>query len=489
MNPTSLSQIASWSGADFISGNPDALVLGVSHDTRTLKPGELYVALRGERFDGIHFIKDALQKGAVGVLYDGVAPSDIPADFGVLRVADSLQGLTLLARAWREELGLRAIVLTGSSGKTSTKDFTSALLKNFLQITSTRGNFNNHIGLPLSILRASKSDQASVWEVGMNHRGEIAPLAALAKPAIALITNIGTAHIGFLGSREAIAQEKGDLLAALPPEGVAILPAADDFYEALASRTKVRIFRVGIGVGDLQATDLVPIAQGMQFQVEYQGASLPAFLPVIGAHMVHNALFALAVGLECGVSLEEGIAVLEKLHPSNNRLKLYEFGGITIVDDAYNANPDSMGAALSAIMELKAQRRIGILGFMGELGDYAATGYQRVGLKAATSLDVLIVVTDETLLLAESARDGGMKEVYHVQTNEEAIALVLSMLRPGDLLLVKGSKSTHLNEVAEAVRASLAKQDLAAQGQPVALLNESTTQLSVASSRLSENSK
>jgi UDP-N-acetylmuramoyl-tripeptide--D-alanyl-D-alanine ligase len=282
-------------------------------------------------------------------------------------------------------------------------------------------------------------------------------LAALAKPAIAIITNIGTAHIGLLGSREAIAQEKGDLLAALPPESVAMLPAADDFYEALALRTQARIFRVGIGVGDLQATELLPVAQGMQFQVKYQEMSLPAFLPVIGAHMVHNALFALAVGLESGISLEEGIAALEKLHPSKNRLKLYEFGGITIVDDAYNANPDSMEAALNAIMELKAQRRIGVLGFMGELGDYAATGYRRVGLKAAASLDVLIVVNDAALLLAESARDAGMKEVHHVQTNEEATAFVLSMLRTGDLLLVKGSKSTHLNELAEAVRASLSE--------------------------------
>lgn len=455
MDPTSLSQIASWSGADFLAGNREALVLGISHDTRDINPGELYVALRGEHFDGSCFIQAAFEKGAVGVLCDGIVPPNLPADFGILRVADALQGLTSLARAWRGELALRSIVLTGSNGKTSSKDFTSALLKSFLQVTSTKGNFNNHIGLPLSILKASRADDVAVWEIGMNHLGEIAPLAALAKPTMAIITNIGTAHIGFLGSREAIAQEKGDLLAALPPDGVAILPAADDFCEELASRTKARVLRVGIGVGDLQATSLVPVAQGTQFQVSYQGVSLPAFLPVIGTHMINNALFAIAAALECGLPLQEGIEILKKIHPSNSRLKLHELAGVTLVDDAYNANPDSMEAALSAIKGLKATRRITLLGFMAELGDYAAQGYQRVGAQAAALVDILVVVSDQAIPLATAARAAGMKEVHQVQTNKEAIELVLSMIRIGDVLLVKGSKDTHLNEVVEQLKTSL----------------------------------
>ncbi|MCF7728960.1 MAG: UDP-N-acetylmuramoyl-tripeptide--D-alanyl-D-alanine ligase [Chthoniobacterales bacterium] len=459
MDPISLSQIAAWSGAEILSGNREALISGVSHDTRGIKEGELYIALRGEYFDGNSFIKEASKKGALGVLCDRTTPQDLPSNFGVLRVTDTFHGLTSLATAWRRELGLRSVVLTGSNGKTSTKDFTAALLSFFLKVTSTQGNYNNHIGLPLSILRASKGDRVAVWEIGMNHAGEIAPLAAIAKPDIGIITNIGTAHIGFLGSREAIAQEKGNLLVELAPDGLAILPAADDFCDLLASRTQARILRVGIGTGDLQATHLVPLTQGMQFQVSYQGVSLPGFLPVIGAHMVHNALFALAVGLECGISFQEGVALLEKLQPSQSRLQLYQLGGITLVDDCYNASPDSMEAALNAIVSLKGSRRIALLGCMGELGDYTMQGYTRVGLKAAELVDLLIVVSHETLPLAEVARDAGMKEVYHVSDNNEAIKLVSSLLRSGDILLIKGSKRAHLNKVAEAVRVLCQQQE------------------------------
>lgn len=459
MDPISLSQLATWSNATLVHGANDPLVLGISHDTRTIKPGELYIAFRGEHVDGHLFLEEARKKGAVGALCDGVIPSDVPADFGIVHVASTIQGLTTLASRWRGELGLRSIVLTGSNGKTSAKDFTTALLKNFLQVTSTQGNFNNHIGLPLSMLKAMKSDQVAVWEIGMNHAGEIAPLAKLARPEVAVITNIGTAHIGLLGSREAIADEKGSLLVELSSSGLAILPAADDFYEALASRTQARILSVGIGVGDLQATDVisVPKAKGTEFNITYQGVSLRAFLPVIGVHMVQNALFALAVSLECGVLLQEGVAALRDVEPSYGRLQLVELSDIMLVDDSYNANPDSMEAAISSIRGLKAQRRIAILGCMGELGDYAMKGYERVGLKAAALLDLLIVVHDEAFPLAEVARNAGMKEVYHVHGNTEATKLALSIIRGGDVILVKGSNRAHLHEVVEALRQALQK--------------------------------
>ena len=240
MDPLSLADIALMAHADLITGDPDAAVVGISNNTRQLHPGELYVALRGEHFDGNAFIKEAALRGAVGALCDGEISEGLPSSFGILRVSDGLQGLTVLAAAWRRHLSLCSIVLTGSSGKTTTKDFTAAVLQSSLKTSCTQGNLNNQIGLPLSILKASSADQVAVWEIGMNHRGEIAPLAALARPDIAIITNIGTAHIGFLGSREAIAQEKGDLLAELPSYGLAILPAADSFCEELAKRTSAR---------------------------------------------------------------------------------------------------------------------------------------------------------------------------------------------------------------------------------------------------------
>jgi len=256
MDCQSIAQIASWSGAQLLSGDPSFMVSGFSKDTRTLQAGDLYVALKGENFNGNAFVAEAAARGACGALIDGEIPKNLPSAFAVLRVNETLSGLQRLAAAWRKELSCRVVMVTGSSGKTTTKDFVTAVLGSENRVTATQGNYNNNIGLPLTILRASRADEVAIWEVGMNHRGEIAPLAALGKPDVAIITNVGTAHIGFLGSREMIAEEKGDLLAALPTHGLAIVPASDDFCETLAQRTKARVMRVGIEAGDLQARKL-----------------------------------------------------------------------------------------------------------------------------------------------------------------------------------------------------------------------------------------
>lgn len=374
MNSQPISQIATWSGAQLQSGDPSVMVHGFSKDTRTLQPGDLYVALKGESFDGNDFIAQAAEQGAVGALYDDhkKIPKGLPASFALLNVEDALSALHHLAAAWRKELSCRVVMITGSSGKTTTKDFTTAILGASRSVTATQGNYNNNIGLPLSILKASSADEVAIWEIGMNHRGEIAPLATLGKPDIAIITNIGTAHIGFLGSREMIAEEKGDLLGALSEQGLAIVPASDDFCETLVKRTKARVMRVGIECGDLQACSLVETAAGTHFEVVYEKKSYPAFLSVPGRHMVSNALLALATGMACGVPLEKGIAALKNLQASKSRFSLSEHGGIQLIDDTYNANPDSMEAALATIATLPCVgRRIAVLGRMGEMGAYA----------------------------------------------------------------------------------------------------------------------
>jgi UDP-N-acetylmuramoyl-tripeptide--D-alanyl-D-alanine ligase len=447
MDPQSLSQIAIWSGAQLISGDPNVMVRGFSKDTRTLQDGDLYLALKGENFDGNDFIKQAAEQGAVGALYDGKLPEDLPASFGLLHVKDAHQSLQQLAAAWRKELSCRVVMITGSSGKTTTKDFTTAVLQSARRVTATQGNYNNNIGLPLSILRASRTDEVAIWEIGMNHRGEIAPLAALGKPDIAIITNIGTAHIGFLGSREAIAEEKGDLFAALPSDGLAILPASDAFCETLLRRTKARPMRVGLEVGELQARNLVTTEAGTHFKVADEASSYPAFLSVVGKHMVSNALLALAAGVACGVPLEEGIAALAQMKASKSRLALSEHHGIRLIDDTYNANPDSMEAALATMGTLPCSgRRIAVLGRMGEMGFYSEQGYQRVG-KAAASLDLIITIDPETAAMAQAAREAGVREVHEVLDNKEASQLLLSIVKSGDLVLVKGSLSAHLKEV------------------------------------------
>lgn len=447
MNSQPLSQIAIWSRAQLLSGDPGAMVRGFSKDTRTLQAGDLYLALKGENFDGNDFLAQAAEQGAVGALCDGKIPEGLPASFALLHVEDAHQALQQLAAAWRKELSCRVVMITGSSGKTTTKDFTTAVLQSARRVTATEGNYNNSIGLPLSILRASRADEVAILEIGMNHRGEIAPLAALGRPDVAIITNIGTAHIGFLSSREAIAEEKGDLLAALPADGLAIVSASDDFCETLVKRTSARVMRVGIECGDLQARSLAETAAGTHFEVIYEGSSYPAFLSVIGKHMVMNALLALAAGLACGVPLEEGIRALAQVKASKSRLSLSEHRGIHLIDDTYNANPDSMEAALATMATLPcAGRRIAVLGRMGEMGSYAEQGYRRVG-KAAASLNILITINSETAIMAQAARDAGVREVHEVLDNKEASQLLLSLVKSGDLVLVKGSLSAKMKEV------------------------------------------
>jgi UDP-N-acetylmuramoyl-tripeptide--D-alanyl-D-alanine ligase len=259
------------------------------------------------------------------------------------------------------------VVLTGSSGKTSTKDFTASVLGSRLRVTATKGNLNNHIGLPLSILEASLSDEVAVWEIGMNHRGEIAPLAGLARPDVALVTGIGSAHIEHLGSRDEIAREKGDLLERLPASGFAVIPAEDEFVTELASRTQGRVLEVGFGRGNLRATNLRMDVAGSNFTVEGEFGTAEVQLPVPGRHMVGNSLLALAAGVLCGIPLEECAKALAHVSVTGGRLTRKEFKGAAILDDTYNANPESMIAALETL-SIAGGLKIAVLGRMGNSG-------------------------------------------------------------------------------------------------------------------------
>ena len=448
MNPLSLSSIAEMCGAAFLAGNAENLVRRVGKDTRAIRPGDLYVALRGERFDGNQFIAEAAAKGAVAALCDGEHPVGLPREFGILNTPDSLTGLALLASAWRSQLTLRSIVVTGSSGKTSVKDFTAAVLRTSLRTTATHGNLNNEIGLPLSILEADLEDEAAVWEIGMNHRGEIAPLAGLARPEIGVITGIGTAHIEHLGSREEIAAEKGDLLEKLSPGGCAIIPAEDDFSQDFRSRTSARILEVGFDRGDLRATGIRYGLNETRFMIEGEHGRSEALLPVPGRHMVGNALMAIAAGLQCGISLERCVSGLADVTLTSGRLARVVRRGVTFLDDTYNANPESMIAALETIGGLSMPgRKIAVLGRMGELGIHAAAGYELVGHKSASVLSTLITVGDEASAMAEEASKAGLSDVRVVSDNTAAARLLSSLASEGDLVLLKASRIARMEEI------------------------------------------
>lgn len=412
--------------------------------------GDLFVALRGENFDGHKFVSQAAERGAAGALVEKQWTGKTPPDFALLRVANTLAAYQRVASEYRRSLGLKVVAITGSNGKTSTKDFAASVLARCFRVTKTDGNLNNHVGLPQTVLRASASDEVAVWEIGMNHPGEIAPLADLARPDIAIITNIGLAHVEFMGSRAAIAQEKGDLAASLGPNGTLVLNSGDEFAAAIAERTAAQVLFAGIDRGALQASEIVQTASGSEFSILEGAHRCHAILPVPGLHMVQNALLAVAAGRVLGVSLEDCAAGLASAPLTKARLQLKNIRGVQFIDDSYNANPESMKAALRTLAELETDgRRIAVLGQMAELGAQSALGHREVGETAASlGIDRLIALGEGGHEIAAAAKDAGLADSVEVASAEEAAEL-LEATQPGDLVLVKGSRAARTERVLE----------------------------------------
>ena len=450
MKPLTAQQIADILGASIVAGNPAALASGgVSTDTRTMPQGAVFFALRGENFDGDRFAKAALDSGAAVVVvhkWNGEAP----ADAAVLEVPDALLALQRLARWWRKQLDIPVVGITGSNGKTSTKDFTAAVLSRKFKVSATRGNLNNHIGVPLSVLSTTPEHQVAVWEMGMNHSGEIAPLCEIARPKYGIITNIGTAHIEFLGSREAIAEEKGMLARALPPDGTLFIPATCDFHEYLHQRTKGSIVPVGNGRGLVRAEELHFEADCTHFNLVIGGEeSAQVTLPVPGKHMVTNALLAAGVGWKLGVPVADIAGGLSSAELTGGRLNRYESKGVTVIDDTYNANPESMAAAIETLADMpvvNGARRIIVLGRMGELGAHAAAAHLRTGqLAAKRGLSVVAVGEG-----AEGIACGAFNSPYFPLLDDAAMWLS-SEVKPGDVVLFKGSRTATVEKVMNSV--------------------------------------
>ena len=451
MNPLTLSQIAQLAAASLSSGEGTVVINKVSTDSRTIKPGELFVALRGENFEGHDFVEAAAKAAATGALVDLNWTGSVPNNFVLLRATDTLQAYQTLAANYRRSLALKVLAITGSNGKTSTKDFAAAVLGRRFRVTKTEGNFNNHVGLPRTILEATSDDEVAVWEIGMNHPGEIAALSKIAAPDAAIITNIGVAHIEFMGSREAIAIEKGALAEAVEPHGTLILNADDPFSEGIAARTRGRVVFAGTTDGALRTIEIRQSADGAEFTIVEGAHRCRAQLPVAGSHMVQNALLAVAAGRAFGLSLEECAAGLAAAPLTKARLQIKEIGGLQFLDDSYNANPDSMKAALRTLVELDAEgKRIAVLGEMRELGAESQHGHREVGETAATlGVNQLITIGDAAELIAEAARTAGLNKVSSAGSTGEAARLLGEIAEPGDLVLIKGSRAARTEEVIE----------------------------------------
>src|SRR5213592_862448 len=451
MDPLTISQVAKLAGASGFSGDTSVRVNKVSTDSRTLKPGELFVALRGQNFDEHNFVESVANTGAAGAIVDSNWSGKVREDFALIRAKDTLKAYQELAANYRRSLTLSVVAITGSNGKTSTKDFTAAVLARRFRVTKTEGNFNNHVGLPRTILQATSGDEVAVWEIGMNHPGEIAALAKLAVPDVAIITNIAGAHIEFMGSREKIAEEKGALAEAVGAHGTVILNADDPFTRSIAARARGKVILAGTTAGNIRAGEISQSGTGTDFTILEGAHRCRAQLPVPGLHMVQNALLAVAAGRAFGLSLEDCAAGLAAALLTKARLQIKDVHGVQFIDDSYNANPDSMKAALRTLVELDADgKRIAVLGEMRELGTESERGHREVGETAATlGVDQLITIGDAAELIAEGARTAGLDKVSSARSTGEAAKLLGEIAEPGDLVLIKGSRAARTEEVIE----------------------------------------
>jgi len=449
MKTVTWARIAEWTGGQLLQGTPSGTVSDVSTDTRTLREGELFVALKGELHDAHEFLGQAQQAG-------GLLVQDLPLEtetFGgaIIHLRDTLAGLQALARNFRRDLGIPVVGITGSSGKTSTKDLVRAVLATRFRVGATRGNLNNHIGVPLTLLSFAEEVEVGVVEMGMNHSGEIEVLAEIAAPDGGIITNVGTAHIEHLGSREAIAEEKGMLAEAVPSGGWVVLSAHDDFTESIRKRCRAEVITGGVGIGDVAARRLEIGWDGVRFELAHAGRSVEAWLPVAAEHMVRNATLAAAAGLKLGLSLEDVARGLGAVELAGGRLQRRVVAGLRILDDSYNANPDSMRAALRTLAALPVEgKRIAVLGRMAELGDRADEEHRKVGVAAAENgIDMLVGIGEEGARMAAGAKTvSGSGMGSHVVTDTaEAAAWLRQVATPQDLILIKGSRSTRMETV------------------------------------------
>ena len=447
MKPYNLRTLASAMNGTLLQPGDGEVVItsGASTDTRTIKAGALFFALRGENFDAHEFLDQASAAAALVVDCAEKVPVGRPA----IVVEDVLSGLQQLAQWYRQELGIPVIAITGSNGKTSTKDFTRSVLSQRFRVNATLGNLNNHIGLPLSVLATDEDHEVGVFEMGMNHSGELAPLCEIARPDISMITNVGSAHIENMGSREAIAEEKGTVARALTKEGTLLIPSDSDFIGQYREASAGRVLPVGQGA-TVRAENLVTDIEGSRFDLVIEElGSISANIPVTGVHMVNNALLAAGAGFLMGLSLEEIVAGLSETQLTGGRLCQWDHQGVQVIDDTYNANPESVAAALETLAALPSDgNKIVALGKMAELGNHTEDAYRNAGQLAAEKKLRLIVVGSEAATMATAAREAG-GEVDFFKGITTAAEFLKTIIAPGDIVLFKGSRAAAMEKVME----------------------------------------
>ena len=425
----------------------DLDVCQFSTDTRTLKAGDVFIALSGANFDANSFVAKAQQLGAVAAIVTQYQ-ADLP--LSQIVVANTQTALGLLAKAWREQFELMRVAMTGSSGKTTTKELTASIFRQAGETLATLGNKNNEIGVPLTLLRLTAEHRYGVFELGANHLGEIAYTSGLVQPHAAVITNIGTAHLEGFGSRQGIAQAKGEIFGGLVEGGTAVINADDefaDYHQTLCEGKKILTFSVK-KTADVYATDIKRSNGGAyQFMLHIAEQSAPIQLALIGQHNVANALAACCLALACGLTLPQIKQGLESAQGAAGRMVLHRCQGFTLIDDTYNANPDAMKAAIDELALCEGHKFV-VLGAMGELGENAASLHQQVGAYAqAKQVDALYCVG----AFSQNTAQGYGATAQRFETQAELIAALVKSMPQGATILVKGSRSARMENVVQAV--------------------------------------
>lgn len=422
-------------------------------DTRKIEPGVLFLALKGERFNGEDFAADALKKGAAGVLVSTAFPQEKLSELTgtVIEVKDTLHAYQLIAHFWREKFDLPVIAITGSNGKTTTKDLTAAVLSARGPALKTQANFNNEVGLPLTLLALREEHTAAVVEIGMRGLHQIEAMAPIADPSIGIVTNVGETHMELLGSIENIARAKGEMVEAIPAGGTVILNADNPYVAAMDKKAKpgVRVLTFGIdNPADVKASDIVTQGGETTFDVTFAGETHPYTIAMIGHHNVYNALAAIAAGFALAMTPADISRGLMNLQATKMRFEVKEKNGWHIINDAYNASPMSMKAAIETTAGLTKGRKVAVMGDMFELGSVEEEAHRTVGHELAQH-DFAAVVTCGKLgrFIAEGAKQGGLTSVFACDTHEEAAAKLKEILRPGDTVLFKGSRGMRMEQV------------------------------------------
>jgi UDP-N-acetylmuramoyl-tripeptide--D-alanyl-D-alanine ligase len=453
----SLKFVAEACGAEIRRGPADAIVKNVCTDSRQAKPGDLFFAIRGEKFDGHDFLAEVAAKNVAAVVVEKKkAPAQLP-DCAVLIVDDARIALGKLAAAYRSEFDLPVICVGGSNGKTTVKELIASVLRQKFSTLWSEASFNNGIGVPLTLLRLEKSHQVAVLEAGTNHPGELAPLVKMIRPKFGVLTNIGREHLEFFGDVAGVAQEEGRLAELLPAGGKLFLNGDNEWTGKIAARTKAKVVRIGFGKNnDWRAEKIRLDKSGVTFRVQAPKEDFCGEyrINLLGRHQVMNALCAIAVGEELGLGSAEIQRGLADCKPPKMRLQFWEANGVRVLDDAYNANADSTIAALETLCDLPLQgRRVAVLGDMGELGAHSKSAHEEVGRHAAElKIGQLFAIGKMAPVMAKAARDGGLNRVIEFENVEAAMTAIKKFLKSGDVVLLKASRASRFERIAETLK-------------------------------------